>query len=82
MLVRKEEAITSPLEGQSTWRTGPVRLADPKDPKMDPKKEATVVQTERGKLIALELPIAERAKLAQSSVRDGSRRFRTGRAGR
>ena len=58
---------------QSARRTGPVRQADPKDPKKDPKKEATVVQTEPGKLIALELPIAERAKLVLEEPREAQR---------
>ena len=58
---------------QSAWRTGPVRLADPKDPKKDPKKEATVVHAEPGKLIPLELPIAERAKLVLEEPREAQR---------
>jgi len=64
-LANEPRAPTSPpgARDQSAWRTGPVRLADPKDPKKDLKKEATVAQTEPGKVIPLELPIAERAKL-------------------
>ena len=64
-------APTSPpsARDQSAWRTGPVRLADPKDP----KKEAIVVQTEPGKLIGLELPIAERAQLVLDEPREAQR---------
>ncbi len=58
---------------QSAWRTGPVRLADPKDPKKDPKKEAIVARAEPGKLIPLELPIAERAKLVLEEPREAQR---------
>jgi hypothetical protein len=67
---------TSPPGGrdQSAWQTGatlqPVRLADPKDPKKDPKKEATVTQGGSGKVIPLELPIAERAKLVLEEPRE------------
>jgi len=69
------QAPTSPLGGreQSAWRTGPVRLADPKDPKKDPKKEATVAQPEAGKLIPFESPIAERAKLVLEDPREAQR---------
>ena len=68
-------APTSPLgaRDQSAWRTGPVRLADPKDPKKDPKKEAIVARAEPGKLIPLELPIAERAKLVLEEPREAQR---------
>ena len=68
-------APTSPPGGrdQSAWRTGPVRLADPKDPKKDPKKEATVAQPEAGKLIPFELPIVERAKLVLEEPREAQR---------
>ena len=64
---------TSPPPGrdQSASRTGPVRLADPKDPKKQPKKEATVVRArapvERAE--ALALPIAERARLVLENPR-------------
>ena len=68
-------APTSPpgARDQSAWRTGPVRLADPKDPKKDPKKEATVAQPEAGKLIPFESPIAERAKLVLEDPREAQR---------
>ena len=59
---------TSPSAGrhQSVWRTGPVRLADPKDPKKEPNKEATVVH-------AREANVAERAKLVLSDAREAQR---------
>jgi hypothetical protein len=46
------EELTSPFGGrdQSVWRTGPVRPADPKDPKKDPMKEPTAVRTRAGEL--------------------------------
>jgi hypothetical protein len=60
---------------QSVWRMGPVRLADPKDPKKQPKKEATaVLALDAGALdAALALPIAERAKLVLGSAREAQR---------
>jgi hypothetical protein len=59
---------TSPAGGrhQSVWRTGPVRLADPKDPKKEPTKEATVVR-------AREAGVAERAKLVLADARRAQR---------
>ena len=65
---------TSPPGGrdQSAWRTGPVRLADPKDPKKEPKKEATVARA-RELAAALELPIAERARLVLEEPREAQR---------
>lgn len=59
---------TSPAGGrhQSAWRTGPVRLADPKDPKKEPTKEATVVR-------AREADVAERAKLVLADAREAQR---------
>lgn len=59
---------TSPAGGrhQSVWRTGPVRLADPKDPKKEPDKEATVV-------CAREADIAERAKFVLADAREAQR---------
>jgi len=74
-LANEPRAPTSPpgARDQSAWRTGPVRLADPKDPKKDLKKEATVAQTEPGKVIPLELPIAERAKLVLEEPREAQR---------
>lgn len=59
---------TSPAGGrhQSVWRTGPVRLADPKDPKKEPTKEATVV-------CAGEVDVAERAKLMLADAREAQR---------
>jgi hypothetical protein len=61
-------AQTRPPAGrhQSVWRTGPVRLADPKDPKKEPTKEATVVR-------AREADIAERAKLVLADAREAQR---------
>jgi hypothetical protein len=44
-------------------------MADPKDP----KKEATVAQPEPGKVIPLELPIAERAQLVLEAPREAQR---------
>jgi hypothetical protein len=68
---------TSPSAGrdQSVWRTGPVRLADPKDPKKQPKKEATAVRAHEAEVpaAALALPIAERAKLALENAREAQR---------
>lgn len=59
---------TSPAGGrhQSVWRTGPVRMADPKDPKKEPTKEATVVR-------AREADVAERAKLVLADPREAQR---------
>jgi hypothetical protein len=59
---------TSPAGGrhQSVWRTGPVRLADPKDPKKEPTKEATAVR-------ARETDVAERAKLVLADAREAHR---------
>jgi hypothetical protein len=68
---------TSPFGGrdQSVWRTGPVRLADPKDPRKQPKKEATAVRARDAELpaAALALPIAERAKLVLENAREAQR---------
>jgi hypothetical protein len=59
---------TRPSAGrhQSVWRTGPVRLADPKDPKKEPTKEATVVR-------ARDADIAERAKVVLADAREAQR---------
>jgi hypothetical protein len=59
---------TSPAGGrhQSVWRTGPVRLADPKDPKKEPNKEATVVR-------AREADVVERAKLVLADAGEAQR---------
>ena len=64
---------TSPFGGrhQSVWRTGPVRLADPKDPKKEPTKEATVVR-------AREADVAERAKLVLADAREAQRQAAAG----
>lgn len=68
---------TSPPAGrdQSVWRMGPVRLADPKDPKKQPKKEATAVRARAAGVLeaAVALPIAERAKLVLESAREAQR---------
>ncbi len=70
-------APTSPPSGrdQSAWRTGPVRLADPKDPKKEPKKEATAVRAREAAALGagLDLPIAERARLVLDDPRAGQR---------
>ena len=61
---------TRPSAGrhQSAWRTGPVRLADPKDPKKEPNKEATVVRAREG-----DLPLGERARLVLADAREAQR---------
>jgi hypothetical protein len=68
---------TSPFGGrnQSVWRTEPVRLADPKDPKKQPKKEASAVRALNAGALdaALALPIADRAKLVLGSAREAQR---------
>ncbi len=75
--VDRSATQTSPSAGrdQSVCRTGPVRLADPKDPKKQPKKEATAVRArapaERAE--ALALPIAERARLVLDDPRAAQR---------
>lgn len=64
----RSELRTRPSAGrhQSVWRTGPVRLADPKEPKKEPTKEATVVR-------AREADITERAKLVLADAREAQR---------
>lgn len=59
---------TRPPDGrhQSVWRMGPVRLADPKDPKKEPTKEATVVRAREG-------DVPERAKLMRTDAREAQR---------
>jgi hypothetical protein len=56
--------VTSPFAGrdQSACRTGPVRLADPKDPKKDPTKEPTAVRA-RVSGPDPSMPLVERARL-------------------
>ena len=60
----QSEEPTTPSAGrdQSAWRTGPVRLADPKDPKKDPTKEPTAV---RARVSGADpaMPLVERARL-------------------
>ncbi|HKY38416.1 MAG TPA: hypothetical protein VJN18_20880 [Polyangiaceae bacterium] len=60
----QSEDSTSPpaRRDQSACRTGPVRLADPKDPKKDPTKEPTAVRA-RGSQPDPAMPLAERARL-------------------
>jgi Helix-turn-helix domain len=75
--VDRSATQSSPPPGrdQSASRTGPVRLPDPKDPKKQPKKEATVVRArapaERAE--ALAMPIAERARLVLDDPRAAQR---------
>ncbi len=68
---------TSPSGGrdQSAYRTGVVRLADPKEPMKEPKKEATAVRAREVTTPSaqLELPIAERARLALDDPRAAQR---------
>jgi hypothetical protein len=58
------EEQTSPPAGRnpSVCRTGPVRLADPKDPKKDPTKEPTAVRAHVSRPDPA-MPLVERAQL-------------------
>jgi hypothetical protein len=64
---------TTPPAGrdQSACRTGVVRLADPKEPMKEPKKEATAVCAREA--AELKLPIAERARLVLDDPRAAKR---------
>jgi hypothetical protein len=64
------DEVTSPPAGrdQSACRTGPVRLADPKDPKKDPTKEPTAVRARVGGPDPA-MPLVERARLVLRDAR-------------
>jgi hypothetical protein len=59
----------------SVRRTSPVRVADPKEPKKEPKMEASRARAGASTRIdeVLVLPVAERARLALASPRDAQR---------
>jgi hypothetical protein len=62
-------------QDQSARRTSPVRVADPKEPRKEPKMEASRARagaTARFDEV-LALPVAERARMALASPREGQR---------